>query len=218
MEITRAGNAMRVRRTGGRRKRRLTRPPIRRIAGWMGVDRNPLRRGIDRVERALWIILALAFFAVGPTLVSMAGQAARAGGIAEVRQQQSWHQARAVLLRHAPYQMYGYNASGAVWVKGRWGSPGGTRYGLVPTVVGAPAGTVVRVWVNQAGRLTGHGPLKAGDVGARVMAIEMLAGVGLAATLLTLACLIRLLTNRRRMAYWSCEWASIGPRWSTRRK
>ena len=210
---------MRVRRTGGRRRRRLARPPIRRIAGWAGVDRNPLRRGIDRVERALWIILALAFFAVGPTLLPMAGQAARAGGMAEVKQEQSWHQARAVLVRHAPYQMYGYSTSGTVWVKGRWHVPGGgTKFGLVPAVVGAPAGTVVQVWVNQAGQLTGHRPLTAGAVGARVIAIKVLAGVGLAATLLTIAGLVRLLTNRRRMAYWSCEWASIGPRWSTRRK
>jgi hypothetical protein len=197
----------------------LSRPPIRRIAGWAGVDRNPLRRGIDRVERLLWLMLVVAFFAVGPMVVPMAGQAARAGGMAEVKREQAWHQVKAVLLRHAPYQVYGYNTSGAVWVKGRWRAPGGrTEYGLVPTVVGAPAGTMVRVWVNQAGQLTGTHPLTVGDIGARVIAMKVLAGIGLAATLLVLAFVIRWLTNRRRMAYWGCEWATIGPRWSTRRK
>jgi hypothetical protein len=210
---------MPVRRTGGRRKRRLARPPIRRIAGWAGVDRNPLRRGIDRVERVLWLMLVVAFFAVGPTVVPLAGQAARAGGMAEVKREQSWHQVNAVLVRHAPYQVYGYNTSGAVWVKGRWRTPGGrTEYGLVPTTVGAPAGTLVRVWVNQAGQLTDTRPLTIAGVGARVMAMKVLAGIGLAATLLLLAGLIRWLTNRRRMAYWGCEWATTGPRWSTRRK
>jgi hypothetical protein len=210
---------MRVRRTGGRRKRRLARPPIRRIAGWAGVDRNPLRRGIDRVERLLWLILVIAFFYAGPTVVPMAGQAARAGGMAEVKREQSWQQVKAVLLRHAPYQAYGYNASGAVWVKGRWQAPDGRRqYGLVPTVVGAPAGTVVRVWVNHAGQLTNAPPLTARDIGGRVLAFKVLAGIGLAVTLLLLACMIRWLTNRRRLAYWGCEWATIGPRWSTRRK
>jgi len=165
------------------------------------------------------MMFVVAFFAVGPMIVPMAGQAARAGAMAEVKQEQSWHQVRAVLLRHAPYQVYGYNSSGAVWVKGRWRAPNGrNEYGLVPTVVGAPAGTVVRVWVNQAGQLTGSRPLKAGDIGGRVVGIKVLAAIGLAATLLLLACVIRLLMNRRRIAYWGCEWATIGPRWSTRRK
>lgn len=208
-----------MRRTGGRRRRRLRRPPIRRIAGWAGVDRNPLRRGIDRVERVLWMILVLAFFAVGPVVVPMAGQAARAGGMAEVRQERSWQQVNAVLLRHAPYQMYGYNTSGAIWVAGRWQAPGGrTRYGMVPTVLGAPAGTVVKVWVTKTGQLTNNHPLTVDGVTARVLAVKVLAAVGLAATLLVLACLIRWLTNRRRITYWGCEWAAIGPRWSTRRK
>jgi len=171
------------------------------------------------VERVLWMLLVLAFFAVGPLVVPMAGQAARAGGMAEVKQEQTWHQVNAVLTRHAPYQVYGYNTSGAVWVKGRWRAPSGrTEYGLVPTVVGAPAGTKVRVWVNQAGQLTGTHPLTVGDIGARVIAMKVLAGIGLAATLLVLAFVLRWLANRRRMAYWGCEWATIGPRWSTRRK
>lgn len=165
------------------------------------------------------MLLVLAFFTVGPVVVPMAGQAARAGAMAEVRQEQSWQLVKAVLLRHAPYQLYGYNTSGAVWVKGRWSEPGrGTEYGLVPTVVGAPAGTVVRVWVTPRGRLTSNQPLTIHDVAARVVGIKVLTTVGLAAALLTLAFLIRWLTNRRRMAYWSCEWATIGPRWSTRRK
>lgn len=165
------------------------------------------------------MILVLAFFAVVPLVVPMAGQASRASGMAEVKREQSWQQVNAVLLRHAPYRLYGYSASGTVWVAGRWRAPGGrTHYGLVPTVVGASAGMVVQVWVTNTGHLTNIRPLTVGDLGARVLAIKVLAGAGLAATLLMLAGLIRWLTNRRRMAYWGCEWASIGPRWSTRRK
>lgn len=210
---------MRVRRTGGRRKRGMARSPIRRIAGWAGVDRNPLRRGIDRVERLLWALLVVGCFAVGPTVLPMAGQAARAGAMNEVKQQQSWQQVKAVLVRHAPYQVYGYNASAGVWVKGRWQAPNGSiKYGLVPTVVGAPAGTVVRIWVNHYGQLTGSRPFTVHEVGARVVGMKVLTAVGMAATLLVLALLIRWLTNRRRLAHWGCEWATIGPRWSTRRK
>jgi hypothetical protein len=164
------------------------------------------------------MILVLAFFAVLPLVVPMAGQASHVSGMAEVKQERSWQPVNAVLLRHAPYRFYGYT-TGAVWVSGRWQAPGGrTQYGLVPTVLGAPAGTVVKVWVTNTGQLTSNHPLTVGAVSARVLAMKVLAAVGLAATLLLVAGLIRLLTNRRRMAYWGCEWALIGPRWSTRRK
>lgn len=167
----------------------------------------------------MWIILVLAFFALGPVVVPLAGQAARAGAMAQVKQDQSWHRVSAVLLRHAPSQIYGYNTSATVWVKGRWRAPGGdTEYGLVPTALGAPSGTVVRIWLDQNGQVTQSHPLTAGGVGARVAAIKVLADIGLAAALLVLAGLIRWFANKRRLAYWSCEWASIGPRWSTRRK
>jgi len=191
---------------------------MRRLAGWAGVDGNPLRRGIDRFERVLWIVLACAFFAVAPLVVPVAGHVAKAATIATVRQEQSWREVQAVLLRHAPDQAYGYSTTGTVWVDGRWRGPGGqVRYGLVPTVIGARAGTVVPVWVDRDGRLTSGRPLTVGVVGFRVMAVEILAGAGLAATLLVFGCLVRWLTNRRRMACWGVEWACIGPRWSTRR-
>lgn len=194
------------------------RPPIRRVAGWAGVDGNPLRRGIDQVERVLWAITLAAFFAAAPLVVPLAGHVARADGMAEVKAEQSWQRVEAVLLRHAPDQVYGYATEGTVWVKGRWQMPGGgVRYGLVPTVIGAPAGTVVAVWVNQAGQLTGTRPLTSGSVTSRVVAIEVLAGSALAVATLILVGLIRWLTNRRRMADWGFEWACIGPRWSARR-
>ena len=209
---------MRVRRTGGRRRRRRVRPPIQRVAGWAGVDRNPLRRGIDRVERALWIILALAFFASVPLLVPMVGQAARVDSLQQVRQESSWREVNAVLLKHAPNEVYGYNTTGTVWVTGRWRAPsGGVRTGLVPTSVGAPAGTVVKVWVDNAGQLTGGHPLSAGDVGEQVLGIEILLVIGLGVTAVGLGGLARWLANRRRMACWRAEWACFGPRWSTRR-
>lgn len=209
---------MRVRRTGGRRRRRRVRPPIHRVAGWAGIDRNPLRRGIDRIERALWIILVLAFFASAPLLVPMVGRVARVDSLDQVRQDRSWRQVNAVLLKHAPNQVYGYNTTGTVWVSGRWRAPSGAaKSGMVPTSLGAPAGTVVRVWVDQAGRLTDGHPLTAGDVGEQVLGVEVLLVIGLAVAAAILAGLARWLANKRRMAYWRAEWACFGPRWSTRR-
>jgi hypothetical protein len=182
------------------------------------VDRNPLRRGIDRVERAIWILLALGVLAAAPNIMPMVGHVVRADSLAEVRLESSWREVNAVLLRHAPPQPYGYSANGTVWVSGRWRAPSGRpRVGLVPTEANAPAGTQVKVWVTKGGRLTGTHPLTAGLVGARVVGSEMLVVLGLALTALILGGLLRWLLNRRRMACWGSEWACFGPRWSSRR-
>jgi len=207
-----------VRRTGDRRKRGFLGPPIRRIARWAGVDRNPLRRGIDQVERALWVVLVLAFVVTVSLVVPLAGRAAKSAGLDQVRQERTWREVNAVLLRHAPNQVYGYNGTGIVWVSGRWRTPSGAgRYGLVPTTVGAPAGTVVKIWVDRSGQLTGGHPLTVSLVANRVRAIETLAGIAAAIAAAILAVLARWLTNRRRMTCWGIEWACFGPRWSTRR-
>lgn len=160
----------------------------------------------------------LAFFACAPLLVPMVGRVARDDSLNQVRQERSWHEVNAVLLRHAPNQVYGYNTTGTVWVSGRWRAPSGAaRSGMVPTSAGAPAGTVVKVWVDKSGQLTGGHPLTVGDVGGQVLGIEVLLVVGLAVAAAALAGLARWLANRRRMAYWRAEWACFGPRWSTRR-
>jgi len=164
------------------------------------------------------MILALAFFASVPLLVPMVGRVATIDGLNQVRQEQSWRAVNAVLVKHAPEQVYGYNATGTVWATARWRGPSGpVRFGLVPTVVGAAAGTVVRVWVDHAGRLTGGPPVNAGHVESQVLSLEIVLAIGLAVTAFLLAGLVRWLTNKRRMAYWRIEWACIGPRWSTRR-
>jgi hypothetical protein len=182
------------------------------------VDRNPLRRGIDRAERAIWILLALGAIAAAPMIVPLVGRVVRADSLAEVRLESSWREVNAVLVRHAPQQIYGYSANGTVWASGRWRTASGaTKHGLVPTTAGSPIGTVVKIWVDKTGRMTNGHPLTAGLVGVRVAGVETLLAVGLVLTALILAGLVRWLLNRRRMACWGAEWACFGPRWSSRR-
>ncbi len=181
------------------------------------MDGNPLRRPLDRTERALFVLLALGFLVAAPVVAPMAGRFARTAGLAEVRSQQSWREVDAVLLRHAPRQFYGYNSELTIWVPGRWRAPSGvTRSGLVPTQPGMPAGADVRIWVSRAGQPTGRRPMTAGLVGVRVAAVESLAVTFLAVVALLLAWLVRWMTDRRRMTCWGIEWACFGPRWSAR--
>lgn len=188
-----------------------------RFAKVIGVDGNPLRRGIDRFERAVWVLLATGFLVAAPLLVPMAGRAAASLSSGQVRHERTWREVKATLLQRAPDHFSGYREAQAVWVHGRWQAPNGhILVGMIPAQPGTPAGAVVPIWVDRAGQLTGGQPLTGSLVSARVVAIEILAATALAIIVLLLAAFVRWLTNRRRMTYWAIEWDCFGPRWSAR--
>ena len=208
-----------MRRTGDRSSRHAPRVPLRkRITRWIGADRNPLRRPIDRFESVVRILLVLAFLVGAPLLGPATHRLADVAGVAQVRREVSWRQVEAVLQRPSPRQFYGYGSLATFWVPGRWRAPSGAnRHGLVPAKSGDPAGSKVRVWVDWAGRVTNRHPMTIGMVRTRSVLLGLGSVVGLALALLLLAGLTKLLLNRRRMLYWGIEWACFRPRWSTRR-
>lgn len=163
-------------------------------------------------------LLVIAFLICGPLIAPAAGHLTEADGLREVHREASWRQVDAVLLRPAPPQYYGYGSMATFWVAGRWRAPSGvTREGMVPTRTGVPAGAKVSIWVDWAGRVTGRRPLTVDMVKVRTVLAGFLSVAGLGLALLIVTGLLRLLLNRRRMAYWGIEWACFGPRWSTRR-
>jgi len=187
------------------------------VARYLGADGNPLWRGIDRFERAVWVLLATGFLVAAPVLVPMAGRAAASVSLGQVRQERSWREVKATLLQRAPDHFSGYSTAQNVWVHGRRQAPSGRiRVGMIPALPGTPAGAVVPIWVDRAGQLTGEQPLTGSLVSARVVAIEVLAAAALAMIALLTAAFVRWLANRRRMAYWTIEWDCIGPHWSAR--
>jgi hypothetical protein len=208
-----------VRRTGDRSSRRAPRVPLRkRITRWIGADRNPLRRPIDRFESVVRIVLVLAFLIGAPLLGPATRHLADVTGFAQVHREVSWRQVQAVLERPAPRQFYGYGSMATFWVPGRWQGPSGVnKHGLVPAKSGAPAGSKVRVWVDGAGRVMNRHPMTVGMVRTRAILVEIGSIVGLALVLLLFAGMTRMMLNRRRMLNWGIEWACFGPRWSTRR-
>jgi len=194
---------------------------LARLARHMGLGRNPLRRRTDRVEA--WVSAGLlAVFLIGaPLSWTSAGRWVHQGGLREQRAQQSWHQTAAVLMRAAPaLPGYEYRLSwqNTVQVPARWLGPGGQyRSGEVSAPLGSRAGQMVQVWVDGSGRATGP-PLRGSELTRRVAGIQVLAPLALAALLLLLGRAVRWLLNRRRLAAWEADWASIGPRWTRHRK
>ena len=92
-----------------------------RAAGRLWLDRNPLRRTLDRVEAAVGAGLAIAFLAGAPLAAIAAGNSASSIGSSAARSQQMGRQqVPAVVL--APVPASGVNQN---QVRARWVAPDG---------------------------------------------------------------------------------------------
>jgi hypothetical protein len=181
----------------------------------MLLGRNELRRGCDRVEGAVVLLLLAAF------LVAIAGAFVLGGHI--YRQQRAeaaqLHPGVAVLTRAGPH---GNALNGAGEATARWHAPGGQpRSGPLTTVNtpgiwGAAAGQRVQVW------LTGNGqpvppPPGPAEVIFTAIVIGISAASGAGTVLIGGYGLARLLLDRRRLAAWESAWELTGPQWTPRR-
>src|SRR5439155_3812549 len=129
-----------------------------RLARWLGVDRNPLRRGTDRVEAALRLTLIILLVAAVPAAAVAAGRQADHLARHWAQDQRSAnHLVTAVLLRVAPApgSPDPYTSIQGAWVPARWqlaGQP--PRTGLVFAVAGPRKGSTVGIWTAPPGALT----------------------------------------------------------------
>ena len=131
---------------------------LARLARWLGFDRNPLRRGTDRVEGVLRLVMIILVVAggtrrrgrgrpVGRSLRPAPGSGPAGGD----------HQVTAVLLRDAPATGIPdpYTSVQTAWVPARWQPPGQPpRTGEVLAVAGARKGSTVRTWIDPSGAVT----------------------------------------------------------------
>jgi len=187
----------------------------------LGVDRNPMRRGTDRVETAVRLALIALLVIAVPVVAIAAGRQADHLAVRKAQAQRAAeHQVTAVLLQDA--QATGvpdpYTDVQMTYVLARWQPPGRqARTGEVLAEAGAHKGSTARIWVNSAGALAPPPPDQrtiAGDVCMTVI-VTCLVSV---AVLFSLGTLTRLALDRRRMRGWEAEWRAAGPLWSGRRR
>jgi len=202
---------------------RANRRPARslaRMARWLGFDRNPLRRGTDRVEGALRLVMIIVVVAVVPATAVAVGRWTYHYVLHQAQAQQAVdHQVTAVLLRDAPATGTPdpYTSVQTTWVPARWQPPGQPpRTGEVLAVAGARTGSTVRTWIDASGAVTDP-PLDRrvirGDVWMAVTATLLVSGV----LLMAAAGLARRMLDRRRLRAWEAEWRTSGPLWSGHR-
>jgi hypothetical protein len=199
----------------GKHKPRVSR--LGRFVRGRRPDRNPLRRGSDRIETAMLAMLVTAFLAAAPSAAQASGAWIHAiAHRVQVTQQASWHQVQAVLLDAPPS---GPDKTGFLpQVQARWTAPDGKKMtGQVSVQPGTRAGTAVPVWTTRDGRLTGP-PLQDSQVAEQGDLAEIATVVTLAILLAVTGLLARRALYKRRMAAWDADWRATEPRWTTRRK
>jgi len=187
------------------------------LARRLGLDRNPLRRGTDRVEAWIRIALVLAFLIGAPLAFSSAGRWARSvAPTAAHAQQAGEHRVRATVLQGAPSGSDSFSVVSLSWVKARWAGPGGSvRTGYVEAPASTRAGSTVQVWLDRSGTPI-EPPWPPAQARSWSLMIAVLAPILLALVLLAVMGIFGHILHRRRLAGWEHAWSAVGPQWTRR--
>jgi hypothetical protein len=182
------------------------------------LDRNPLRRGVDRLETCLLVGLFIVLAAGAPFAVQAAGRASYAGALqARQEQQATRHEVQAVLTSQAP-PISGYALNTSVLTEATWTSASGVRRsGVVPAPPGSPKGSAVTVWTDDGSGYLDSPPLTMAEAAGQADAAMVGAAVGLGLLYLAGAGVIEHVLHRRRMAAWEADWLATAPAWNRQR-
>lgn len=196
--------------------------PVRRLARlarWFGFDRNPLRRGTDRIQAALRLVTVILLVAGVPAAVVAGRQADHLALNRAHAQQTGDHLVTAVLLQNAPATGIPdpYTDVQTTWVQARWQPPGQPpRTGQVLALAGARKGSAVRTWIDRSGAVT-NPPMDHRDIAGAVCIAVVGTSLVSWLVLMVTGALARRALDRRRLRAWEAEWRTSGPLWSGRR-
>jgi hypothetical protein len=193
---------------------------VARLVRWLGFDRNPLRRGTDRVESVLRLVLIILVVLVVPAAAIAAARWADHRAVQHAQATRAAdHLVTAVLLQNAPASgpPDPYTSVQTTWVLARWQPPGQPpRTGEILALAGAQKGSTVRTWIDPSGAITDpptdHRVI-VGDAWLAATATCLLSWL----VLLASVTLVRRALDRRRLDAWESEWRASGPHWSSRR-
>lgn len=199
-----------------------------RLLRRIGLDRNPLRRSIDRVEAWIVVVIVVAFLLVVPATAWLAGRTAYTAGLhAEQIERLHRYRVHAVLLADAgsdtvtdaPVRGAAPTRAGTttgVRTPARWTSAdGGEHRGVILADERARAGQWVAVWTDARGDLTDP-PQQRVQTWVNSIAAGSLAGVGALCLAGALRLIVRRTLDARRMAQWEEAWWRFEPRWTGR--
>ena len=188
------------------------RPAWRRRPLSLRVWRNPLARGIDRVEAAVVLILIVGWLVALPIVATVASVRWADAAADAAQQEQSLRSVQATVEQNVQAPI-GSSDVAPVWITApvSWTGPGGQpATGVVDVPATAVAGDHVTVWLDGAGRI-----VPAPRSPEALAGLAMLAGAGTWILIGLLALLVgwavRRRLDRRRLRAWGQEWALVEP-------
>ncbi|HEY7432318.1 MAG TPA: hypothetical protein VH641_16460 [Streptosporangiaceae bacterium] len=187
---------------------------LRRI----GLDRNPMRRGTDRIEAIARAGLLAAFLVAAPVVTAYLSHEIYVCGLRTARAQAAaWHRVPAVVLTAEPVAARWLPAQPPTRYSVRWATPdGSSRTGEIIRAADTTAGGTLTVWIDDTGRLT-HPPLSRADVTGQVIQAAVAVPVVLALLLAAAGGVVSLILDRHRLARWEADWSAVEPQWTGRR-
>jgi len=178
----------------------------------LALDRNPMRRRVDRFEAWLSALTVLVLLVVAPVIGARFADARLAGQQAQAQTSPAYKVTATVGRdpgRSGPSEMAGpRTVRDAQWV-----APDGTpRRGTVSVPYGTRYGRTVTIWTDAHGHVRAH-PSTAAQMRANATVFGGFVGVAVVLGGLAVIWLGRRLLDRRRFADWDAEWATTAPRW-----
>lgn len=188
-----------------------------RLLRRFGFDRNPMRRGTDRIQavtRAGLLVVSLARRPRGRPVcqpwdlrLGPAGRARGGGGLAS----------GTCGCPAAPVAAgWSHSRRSPALLSVRWASPDGSpATGEITVAEHAVAGSTITVWIDEKGRLT-QPPLARAEVSTEVMSAAIAIVVGLGLLLAAVGGVVSLLLDKHRLARSEADWSAVEPRWTGR--
>ena len=197
----------------GTRRRDIPATGLGRFARGRRPDRNPLRRGSDRVETAVLAVLVITFLVAAPfTALAVSSWALAQAHQAQLAERaSSYHVPARVLQLESMGGAYGDPQAQVRWTA----HDGRVITGDIAVPLGAAAGSTQWLWTTASGQLT-NPPLQDSQVTGQAHVAEGFSVFTLAVLLTVTGLVTRWTLDKRRMAAWDAEWRATGPRWTTR--
>lgn len=186
---------------------RLWGAALRRLA----LDRNPMRRRVDRVETWLTALTVLLLLVAAPIAGAHFAAQRQADEQTHGRAAPTYRVTATVggAARGATTLMAGPSADRAAW----WTAPDGTpRSGSVVAPYSLRSGRAVTIWTDADGRQKERPP-SAAQMRADAWAYGGFVAGGILLAGLGVIWAGRRLLDRRRFADWDAQWAQIAPHW-----
>lgn len=178
----------------------------------LALDRNPMRRRVDRWEAWLSALVVLVLLIAAPLFGARIAGMRRAEQLAQAQRSPTYRVTATVgpnLARGGGSEM-----SGPRTVRNaHWTAPDGTPHrGAVSVPYGTPDDRTVPIWTDAHGRLRAH-PVTGQQMTANAVVFGGFVGFGIFLGGLAVLWTAHRLLDRHRFADWDAQWDRIAPRW-----